>query len=66
MTDATWTNIINGLVTVALAFIAYLQLKLKSQADKAAVKSEARSDKLNEISTKVGELQDSIPSNFRP
>ena len=80
MTDATWTNLINAVVTVLLAYIAYRQQQLKTQCkdvadavsevkDKAivaAIKSEQRTDKLDVLTTKIEEIHNSIPPNFKP
>lgn len=66
MTDATWTNIINGIVTVLLAYIAFRQAQLKAQVQDAAIKSDERTTKLDNIADKVSEIHDSIPMNFKP
>jgi len=66
MTDATWTNLINGFVTVLLAYIAFRQAQLKSQVKEVAAKADERSGKLDEVITKCDEIHQSIPPNVKP
>lgn len=66
MTDATWTNLINGVVTVLLAYIAFRQSQLKSQVKDVAAKADERSGKLDEVIIKCDEIHQSIPPNFKP
>ena len=77
MTDATWTNLINAVVTIILALIAYQQARLKNQIttqatevkdklDTASVKSDERTAKIVDIATKVEDIHNSIPPDFKP
>lgn len=73
MTDATWTNIVNAVVTCVLAWIAYQNAKLKSQVTEVKTqvaevndKAEVRAVKLDAVAEKVDEIHNSIPPNFKP
>lgn len=66
MTDATWANIIQGIVTIILAWIAYQNAKLKTQVTEVSDKAEVRATKLDAVAEKVDEIHNSIPPNFKP
>jgi len=70
MTDVSWPSLINTFINtvgmVLMAYIAFRQAQLKTQVKDIDTKADERSGKLDEVVTKVDEIHNSIPANFKP
>ena len=73
ISDSVWNTLIT---TSGAAFMAYIalrtemirhtQCKVRTEVKEAAVKSEERAAKLDDVASRVEELQQSIPLNWKP
>lgn len=70
LTDATWTNIINAIVTCVLAWIAYKQSQLKgqvtevqNQVQKVEDKAAVREVKLDDVAKQVEAVHTAVAAN---